>query len=250
MEQWSPARDTGGRGAGKGRRVALRVGLLFLLLAIMALAVVFVEPEAAFRALHQRQDVVTAWVEGHYVLAAAMYIGFYVLGVSLSVPGAVWFTIAGGFLFGTLPGALYTVIGGTTGALLVFVAARFIFGDSLRCRMGPFLRRMEKGFHRHAFNYMLVLRMLPLFPFWAVNVVPALLGVPFRVYALGTFLGIVPGTIIFASLGAGLGRVLKADEMPGPEILLDAAILGPLAGLAILALLPVLWARLRRKVEE
>jgi uncharacterized membrane protein YdjX (TVP38/TMEM64 family) len=116
----------------------------------------------------------------------------------------------------------------------------------LRARAGPWLASLAEGFRADAFSYLLVLRLVPLFPFWLVNLVPALLGVPLRTFALATALGIVPGCLVFASVGAGLGHLLERGEEPDLDLILEPRVLLPLLGLATLALLPVLWRRLRR----
>ena len=118
-------------------------------------------------------------------------------------------TIAGGFLFGTLTTTVVVVVGATIGAIALFLAARYAFFDALHAKAGPALLKMEKGFQENALSYLLVLRLIPLFPFWLVNLVPALLGVPLRTYVIGTALGIIPGTFVFASVGNGLGTLLE-----------------------------------------
>jgi uncharacterized membrane protein YdjX (TVP38/TMEM64 family) len=167
--------------------------------------------------------------------------------IALSVPGGAVLTIAGGFLFGSILGTVLVVIAATLGATLVFLIARSALGDPLRARAGPFLQRMEAGFQENAFNYLLVLRLIPLFPFWIVNLVPAFLGVPLRTYVLGTLIGIVPGSFVFASVGAGLGSVLDSGQEFSPSSVLTPQIVIALVGLAVLALLPVAYRKWRRR---
>ncbi|MGE5147849.1 MAG: TVP38/TMEM64 family protein, partial [Candidatus Eiseniibacteriota bacterium] len=109
------------------------------------------------------------------------------------------------------------------------------------------LQRMEEGFRRNALSYLLVLRLIPVFPFWLVNLVPAFLNVPLRVYVLGTFLGIIPGTAVFASIGNGLGALLADCRKPDVGVVFQPMILLPLLGLAVLALLPALFKRWRAR---
>ncbi|HYE53038.1 MAG TPA: VTT domain-containing protein, partial [Azospirillaceae bacterium] len=127
--------------------------------------------------------------------AAASFILAYAAAVALSVPGAVFLTLAGGLLFGVAAGTLYTVAGATLGATLLFLAARTALGDLLRARAGPWMARLEEGLRRDALSYLLFLRLVPAFPFWLVNLVPAFLGVRLSTFVLGTFLGIIPGTL-------------------------------------------------------
>lgn len=177
--------------------------------------------------------------------AALAYIAAYAVIVALSVPGGAALTIAGGFLFGTWLGGLCAVIGATAGAVCIFLAARAGLGGLAR-RAGPFLDRLEAGFRADAFNYLLVLRLVPLFPFWLVNLVPALAGVGLPTFLAATFIGIIPATFVYASLGNGLGRVV---EQPDLSILFQPGVLGPILALAALALLPVLFRRWRRRKD-
>jgi uncharacterized membrane protein YdjX (TVP38/TMEM64 family) len=132
----------------------------------------------------------------------------------------------------------------------VFLAARTALGDTLRRRTGPWLRRLEDGFRDNALSYLLVLRLMPLIPFWLVNLVPAFLGVPLRIFVLGTLVGIIPGTLIFASVGNGLGAVLDTGRQPDAGILFEPEILLPLIGLSVLALIPMVYRRLKGKKEH
>jgi uncharacterized membrane protein YdjX (TVP38/TMEM64 family) len=188
-----------------------------------------------FSALAENRDWLCSLVQRWGPVAAVCYIAVYATLVALSVPGGAILTIAGGFLFGTWLGGLCAIIGATLGATGIFLAARAGLGG-LAQRAGPLIAKLEAGFRTDAFNYLLVLRLVPIFPFWLVNLVPALVGVKLRTYVIATFLGIVPATVIFASLGNGLGTVV--DE-PDPAILLRPSVLLPIVGLALLALIPV-----------
>ncbi|HEX7006901.1 MAG TPA: VTT domain-containing protein, partial [Alphaproteobacteria bacterium] len=140
-------------------------------------------------------------------------------------------------------GTVFAVIGATAGATVLFLAARTALGETLRARAGPALKRMEDGFRRNGLSYLLVLRLVPIFPFWLVNLVPAFLNVPLRVYLLGTFVGIIPGTAVFAGVGNGLGALLAECRMPDLGVVFRPEILLPLLALAALALVPVLYRR-------
>lgn len=190
-------------------------------------------------ALAEHRAELSAFVDGNAALAACAYVAAYAAAVAFSIPGAVVLTLAGGFLFGTAAASLYTVAGATAGAVAVFLAARSALGGLLRARAGPWVAKLERGFRENAFSYLLFLRLVPLFPFWLVNLVPAVLGVPLGVYTAATLLGIVPGVVVYASVGSGLGAVLDAGGTPDLGVLLSAEVVLPLAGLALLALLPV-----------
>lgn len=200
----------------------------------------------SFEALRDHREDLLDWCQRNQLLAALVFMGGYVVIVTLSVPGAVWMTIAGGFLFGPVVATAYVVIGATLGACAIFLAARYAFADVLRRRTAGFLGSMEAGFRENALSYLLVLRLVPLFPFWLVNLVPAFLGVPLRTFALATVVGIIPGTLVYALVGNGLGEVFEAGDVPDLDIIFRWQILAPLIGLAVLALLPVLYKRLSR----
>ena len=196
-----------------------------------------------FSALARNRDWLCGLVQQWGVLAAFVYIALYAALVALSVPGAVILTLAGGFLFGTWVGGLCAVFGATLGATAIFLAARAGLGG-LAQRAGRFVGKLEAGFRADAFSYLLVLRIVPIFPFWLVNLVPALVGVRLPTYLLATFLGIVPGTFVYASLGNGLGGLV---EEPDLAIIFKPSLLIPITGLALLALVPVAYKRWRGK---
>ena len=201
----------------------------------------------SFESIRIHRGMLMDWVGRWGMMAALAYIGCYALMAAFSIPGGALATIVGGYLFGLWLGAAASVIGATLGAIAVFLAARTALGDVLRAKAGPALRRMEDGFRRNAFSYLLVLRLVPIFPFWLVNLVPAFCGVPLRTYTLATFLGIIPGGFVFASVGAGLGELLDRGEKPDLKIIFQWHILLPILGLALLALLPVILKKLQQR---
>jgi uncharacterized membrane protein YdjX (TVP38/TMEM64 family) len=221
--------------------------LAALALAIVAVIVLDLDRFLTFDALRQHREALTAFVADHTALAALTFVVVYAAAIALSVPGGAVLTIAGGFMFGSLLGTGLVVIAATLGATLVFLIAKTALGDPLRAKAGPFLKRMEAGFQEDALNYLLVLRLIPLFPFWIVNLVPAFLGVPLRTYVLGTFVGIIPGSFVFASVGAGLGSVLDSGQEFSPASVLTPQIVIALIGLAALALLPVAYRKLKAR---
>jgi uncharacterized membrane protein YdjX (TVP38/TMEM64 family) len=182
--------------------------------------------------------LVTRWG----IVAALVYIAVYIAAVALSLPGGAILTVVGGFLFGTWLGGLCAVIGATSGSACVFLAARAGLSGMAR-RAGPFFAKLESGFRADAFNYLLFLRLVPLFPFWLVNLVPAVAGVDLLTFLLATFIGVLPATFVYASLGSGLGKLV---DQPDLAVLFHPSVLGPLLGLAVLALIPV-WYKQRHR---
>ena len=198
-----------------------------------------------FEALRENRQLLAELVAKHAVLAVLLYMLVYAAATGLSLPGGAVLTVTGGFLFGTLAGTLWVVVGATLGATAVFLAARTVLGDSLRRRAGPFLKKMEAGFQENALSYLLVLRLIPVFPFFVVNLVPAFLGVGIRIYVIATFFGIIPGALVFASVGAGLGSVFDANESFTLAGVLTPQIVMALVGLALLSLLPVVYKKIK-----
>ncbi len=197
--------------------------------------------------LKEQREWLSRQVAEHAVLMAAAYILVYVVIAAFSLPIATLATITGGFLFGLVGGTAYSVIGATLGAIILFVAAKTAFYDLLHAKAGSALRKMEAGFREDALSYMLVLRLVPLFPFFVVNIVPALLGVPLRVYVIGTFFGMIPGAFVYASVGNGLSALLEAGQDPDLRIILTPKFLLPLIGLAVLAAIPVVYRHLKAR---
>ncbi len=179
------------------------------------------------------------------VLAAAAYLAAYATAVALAVPLGGLFTVAGGLLFGTLAGGMLAVAGATTGAVLLFLAARTALGPLLAARAGPFLDRLRPRLQRDGFSALLALRLIPAVPFWLGNLAPALVGMRLGSFAAATFIGIIPATFVFASIGAGLRHVLAAGERPDLSLIWSPPVLLPLLGLAALSLLPVAWRHWR-----
>lgn len=202
--------------------------------------------------LHAHHAALQRFVTEHPLIAAAAFLGAYVLTVAISLPVGTAMTIAGGWFFGLWLGTVLSILGATAGAVILFVLVRRMVDESLRARAGPFLQRMADGFRHNAFSYLLSLRLIPLFPFWAVNLVPALLGIGLRPFAAATLIGIVPGTLAFTSIGDGLGLALDLAAAPPAPVLTPMQI-ALRVGLAALALLPVAvqwtvrWSRRRRR---
>lgn len=201
----------------------------------------------SFEALQDNREWLRAYVEANEALAAAVLVAVYAVVIAFSLPAGAILTLAAGFLFGTVVAATCVVLGATLGATAVFLAARTAFADLLRAKAGAGMRRMEAGFRENAWNYLLVLRLIPAFPFWLVNLVPAFLGVSLRTYVTATFIGIIPGTVVYASLGNGLGAIFAAGETPDLMVIFHSEVLLPILALAVLAVLPVIYKKVKAR---
>lgn len=166
----------------------------------------------SFKELALNLDNLRAFISSNYLPAIIIYIGLYAVLTALSFPSGVVVTIAGGLLFGWFVGTLSTVLGATIGATILFLAAKTSLGEHLKAKAGPSLEKLQKGFEENALSYMFFLRLVPAFPFWLVNLAPALLGVNLSTYFIATFFGIIPGTLAFSYVGQGLESVIIAQK--------------------------------------
>ena len=210
----------------------------------------------SLEALVRHRAAIDDFVASHRLLAVLSYMGLYIIIVALSVPGAVFLTVTGGFLFGLALGAAAAVISATIGATLIFLAARTALGDPLLRRAGPRANQLARGFRDDAFSYLLFLRLVPAFPFFLVNLVPAFAGVRLGPFIAATAIGIIPGAIVFALAGAGLDSMIAAQKNSydqciaasgtdcrlafDPADVLTPQLIAALVALGLLALMPVL----------
>lgn len=235
--------ETDGEAKGGSLRRFLPVAVLVALLA--AFFAFGLDRYATFDMLKANRAALQELVARNLMLAALAYLCGYALLTAASVPVAVVVTVAGGFLFGAVLGTGLAVVGATIGATAVFLVARSAFGDALRIRARPYLGRMEAGFRRNQVSYMLFLRLMPVFPFFVVNIAPAFLGVRTGTYIVTTALGIIPATAVFGIIGAGLGGVFDRGEAFSVAGAVSPEIVIGLAGLAVLSLAPVVVRRFR-----
>ncbi len=192
-------------------------------------------------ALKANRDSLLAYTDAHYVTAVAAYILLYCLQTAFSLPGATIFTLAGGFLFGSFVGTLYVNIAATAGATLAFLAARYLLRDWVERKFGERLGSIQEGFARNAFSYLITLRLVPLFPFFLVNLVSGLTRIRLGAYVLATSLGIIPGSFVYANAGRQLGTINSLGEIASPRVL------GAFALLGLLSLMPVLYKKIAGK---
>lgn len=219
-----------------------------------------------FEHLAASRGLLKSFIHQNYLLTLLGYMTIYAVAVALSLPGGIFLTLTGGFLFGWLIGGIATAVAATVGATILFLIAKTSLGQPLAARAGPRLGRLRQGFQEDAMSYLLFLRLVPLFPFWLVNLAPALLGIRLRTYVLGTFFGIIPGTFAFSFAGAGLDSIIAAQRQAyencltqqagdaarecafrlNPSALLTTEMVLALVALGAIALLPTLLRRLRK----
>lgn len=233
-----------------------RFGLfLFLVVGLVLVLALDLTRFLTYDSLQRNHAFLQHWVGAHPWGAMAIYVGVYIVVISLSLPGGAFMTTVGGYLFGIVAGTLLAAGSATIGAVIVFIAARKASRNFIQRRTGRILRRIEAGFKRDMLSYMIFLRVVPVFPFLAINLALAFLGAPLKLYTLTTFFGIIPGSAIYAGVGNGLGELLDAGKTPSAGMLLEPAIYVPILLLALLSLLPIgyrLWRgrRAKRKKQE
>lgn len=197
----------------------------------------------SFDALRDNREALIAFRDGHFVLTILLFIAVYVAIVAFSLPGAAIATLAGGFLFGTALGTVLNVTSATLGAVVIFLAARMGLGNRLKDKMDAadgVVAKIKKGIDENQWSMLFFIRLVPAVPFFVANLIPAFVGVPLYRFAISTFLGIIPGSLVYTSVGAGLGEVFARGETPNLGIIFEPHILLPILGLTALSLLPVL----------
>ena len=217
----------------------LPLGVILLVAAVGAFTL---RDYLSFDALRENREALIAFRDSHYLLTALGFIAAYAVIVAFSLPGATVATLTGGFLFGLFPGVFYNVAAATMGAVVIFLAAQWGLGDRLKDRMDAsdgMVRKIKAGIDDNQWSMLFFIRLVPVVPFFVANLLPAFLGVPLFRFAVSTFLGIMPGALVFTSVGAGLGEVFARGETPDLGIIFEPHILLPILGLCALSLLPV-----------
>ncbi|MCC1494160.1 TVP38/TMEM64 family protein [Cognatishimia sp. F0-27] len=204
----------------------------------------------SFETLRENREALLAFRDANYALTVGLFIAAYVAIVAFSLPGATVATLTGGFLFATFPGALFNIVGATLGASAIFLAARWGLGERLAARMEAsdgVVKRIKDGIDENQWSMLFLIRLVPAVPFFVANLVPAFVGVPLWRFVVTTFLGIIPGAVVYTSVGAGLGEVFERGETPDLGIIFEPHILLPILGLCVLAALPILLKAVRGK---
>ncbi len=223
-------------------RIARRLPLIAIL--IVALIGAFtLRDYLSFEALAENRENLLGFRDANYFLTVTVFIAAYIVIVAFSLPGATIATLTGGFLFATFPGALFNVTAATIGATAIFLAARWGFGEALGRKLEASdgaVKKIKDGIDENQWSMLFLIRLVPAVPFFVANLVPAFLEVPLYRYVISTFFGIIPGGIVYTSVGAGLGEVFARGETPNLGIIFEPHILLPILGLAFLAALPIL----------
>lgn len=215
---------------------------LLIILATGLIGAVVLRDYFSFETLRENRESLLAFRNDNVILTVVAFCAAYVTIVAFSLPGALMATLTGGFLFGTLGGSFLSVFGATVGATLIFLAARHGFGDQLKARLDAAdgkVGKLSKAIDENQWSMLFVMRLVPIVPFFVANLVPAFLAVPLHRYVISTFLGIIPGSLVYASVGAGLGEVFALGAKPNLSVIFEPRFLLPILGLALLSLMPV-----------
>lgn len=225
------------------------------LLAILTLAVIgffTLRDYLTFDTLRDNREALLAFRDSNLALMALIFFGIYVAIVAFSLPGAAVASVTGGFLFGLAGGTVLNVGAATVGAIAIFLAARAGLGQTLAAKLDASegkIKKLKDGLRENEVSVLFLLRLVPAVPFFVANLVPALVGVKFTNFVWTTALGIIPGGIVFTSIGVGLGEVFDRGENPDLSLLWAPHIIGPILGLAALAALPIVIKALRGKKD-
>lgn len=222
----------------------------FFLLALFIAVIISLQFSGArevltFENLKRNRDALLSMVKEHYAASVLTYIGVYIVTIALNVPGAAILTIAGGFLFGTVPAVLYANVGATTGAVLAFLSARYLLGEWVQNKYHVQLARFNREMEINGPRYLLTLRLIPIFPFFMINFLSGLTKIPLKTFVWTTAVGIIPAAAVYAFAGRQIGTI----ESPGE--ILSAKVIIAFVLLALLALVPGMFSRRRgRRLER
>lgn len=237
--------DTPRSSAGLAKRLPL-----MMILAVAAIGAFTLRDYLSFQALADNRETLIAFRDANYVLTVVAFICAYIVIVAFSLPGAAIATLTGGFLFATFPGFLFNVIGATIGATAIFLAARMGFGEKLGAKLEASdgaIKKIKDGIDENQWSMLFLIRLVPAVPFFIANLVPSFLEVPLHRFVISTFVGIIPGSVVYTSVGAGLGEVFARGETPNLGIIFEPHILLPILGLCALAVLPIVIKAVRGK---
>jgi uncharacterized membrane protein YdjX (TVP38/TMEM64 family) len=220
----------------------LQIAVIGVFLIVASLAYFFnLEDYLSFDMLKQHRQSLLSFVNLHRILSSVVYVALYITIVTFALPGTFFLSVSAGFLFGWVLGTINVVIGASIGAIFIFLLARFALADMVKAKTGPWLQKIEKKFQEDALSYLLVLRLIPVIPFFIVNLVSAVIGVRLRTYFIATVLGVIPGAYFYVTFGTGLGEIFDlGKKYAGTGVITPGIFLG-LCGLAFIAMLPVIY---------
>ncbi|HEX5773120.1 MAG TPA: TVP38/TMEM64 family protein [Geomobilimonas sp.] len=220
-----------------GKKLAIALAI------IAALVLFFVLDLGRFftlEALKENRQTLLDYYRDHRMAMVAGFMGIYIVQTALSLPGAAILSLAAGAIFGAVLGTLYAVIGATVGATLALLVTRYLLRDAVLARFGPKLERINRELEERGVNYLLFLRLVPVFPFFLINLAAGLTRLPLRTFVIGTLVGIIPGGFVYCNAGASLATITSMGDVASPRVLGSFALLG------LFALVPVLYGKMKK----
>jgi uncharacterized membrane protein YdjX (TVP38/TMEM64 family) len=190
-------------------------------------------------ALRENREQLAAYYGAHRLTTVLIFMAIYILQTALSLPGAAILSLAAGAVFGALPGTVYANLAATIGATLAFLATRFLLHDLVQRKFGKRLEKLNRELEEQGLNYLLFLRLVPIFPFFLINLAAGLTRLPLRTFIIGTMAGIIPGGFVYCNAGASLATITTLGEVASFRVIGSFALLG------LFALLPVIYSKIR-----
>jgi len=226
-----------------------RQKIILILIALILVALFFWLDLGRFltlESLKANRQLLLQYYADHRLLTVAAFMALYIIQTALALPGAVILSLSAGAIFGPLMGTLYAVSAASVGATLSFLVTRYLLRDAVLSKFGNKLEGINKELEERGINYLLFLRLVPLFPFFLINLAAGLTRLPLRTFVLGTFFGIIPGGFVFVNAGASLASINRLSDIASPRVLGSFALLG------LFALIPALYAKLKaaRTISE
>jgi uncharacterized membrane protein YdjX (TVP38/TMEM64 family) len=197
------------------------------------------------QALKANRQELAVYHQRHRLVTVSVFLGIYIVQTALSLPGAAILSLAAGALFGLLWGTVLVNIGATAGAILAFLFARYLFRDLVIRRFGgPNLEKLNRELEREGMSYLLFLRLVPLFPFFLINLGAALTSLSLRTFFFATMVGIIPGSLVYVNAGASLASIDKLSDVTSPRVLGAFAILG------FFSLIPIFYDKFKKMKDN
>ncbi|NNC35888.1 MAG: TVP38/TMEM64 family protein [Hyphomonadaceae bacterium] len=202
--------------------------------------------------LKENRDALLAFKDDNFAITLIGFVLIYAVVASLPFPVASFLTIFGGFLFGTSLGGGAAILGATLGATVLFIAVKYAFKDIFKKKFGKYTDRFEAGLKENELSYLFILRLIPAYPFFVPSIVLALFDIRVRNFFFTTLFGIVPGTLVYASIGNGIGAVFDAGgEAQLSGLLTKPAVILPILGLILLSLIPIIYKKyVKKKITQ
>ena len=215
--------------------------IIFGCVAVGLIIVLDLQRFLTLAALKANRQALLDYYAAHELITVAGFMAIYIVQTALSLPGAAILSLAAGAIFGSVMGTVYANIAATIGATLAFLVTRYLLRDAVLNRFGGRLEGMNRELEERGFNYLLFLRLVPVFPFFLINLAAGLTRLPLRTFFIATMFGIIPGGFVYVNAGASLATIDSLSGIASPRVLVSFALLG------LFALIPVLYNKYKQK---